>query len=69
MTSFPNGLWLDTVAFVVTETEPENGRLLAAPGLVLTPAQAAAVDEVLATFGTAPAKAPAKRAAKPDPKN
>lgn len=69
MTSFPNGLWLDTVNLVVTETEPENGRLLAAPGLVLTAAQASAVDEVRATFGTAPAKAPAKRAAKPDVKN
>lgn len=69
MTSFPNGLWIDTTAMVVTETEPESGRLLAAPGVVLTPSQVAAIDEVRATFGTAPAKAPAKRAAKPDPKN
>lgn len=69
MTSFPNGLWIDTVAGVVTETEPESGRLLAAPGVVLTPSQVAAIDEVRDAFGTAPAKAPAKRAAKPDPKN
>jgi hypothetical protein len=70
MNVYPNGLWIDTVAGVVTETEPENGRLLAAPGVVLTPAQVSAVDEVVAVIGVAPVvKAPAKRAAKTDVKN